>query len=614
MKKTLLAIVAALALILGASVATSNGDPARANPAEIIVDNSTATFTGTWTASTFEPNFYGSNYHTKPKGTGTATATWVPSVTNADTYGVYYRLPDGYSDRATDAPVVVHDSQGDVTYKLNESPIPGGTWKFLGNHVFASGTSGYIRMSDNANGILIADAFKLGSPGPADYKIHPELTNQTIAGIGVEIQSDSIGSGNNGLPADHTVSVPNDLVPAEQQRFYTEMLSGFRYLRVAEGLYIRGISADRKNIVERFPGQMEQLADLIAKSGIEGANVEYWSPAPYWKSNNSLVDGSLKTFTDPAQNKAFLEEFGDAVVQDLKYLNDHGVPVKMWSLQNEPGATGTGYSGVWYSNQGYYDAFKIVAAKVKAYDPSIIIHGDSWHGQSSQGVGSALISADPDALKNLDAWSWHLNDGNSDSAFDSASLNANTAGKFVFNSEWEFLDNTTSKVKMVQTAQSIMNWMTFENSPTWFWLHALKPTTNAESAGYGLGLWTPTTSSTTNGIAPGYWDYIRTNWNGVAPFVKYMPHDSVRLTVDERIAKKDNRIMAWTSPAGKLGFALTNRSATPYRFTIDLGSVQTIEGHKYDETTTDGALPSLTGQTVLITVPAYSIQLWSQAD
>ncbi|MEO0055632.1 MAG: hypothetical protein RLZZ50_1579, partial [Verrucomicrobiota bacterium] len=37
---------------------------------------------------------------------------------------------------------------------------------------------------------------------PGQFRVHPEKPKQTILGMGVEIQSDSIGSGNNGLPAE----------------------------------------------------------------------------------------------------------------------------------------------------------------------------------------------------------------------------------------------------------------------------------------------------------------------------------------------------------------------------------------------------------------------------
>ena len=51
--------------------------------------------------------------------------------------------------------------------------------------------------------------------------------------------------------------------------------------------------------------------------------MEYWSPAPYWKSNGSFNDGTLKSFEDD-----FLEEFGDAMVNDVKYMKSQGF--KVW--------------------------------------------------------------------------------------------------------------------------------------------------------------------------------------------------------------------------------------------------------------------------------------------
>ncbi len=60
---------------------------------------------------------------------------------------------------------------------------------------------------------------------------------------------------------------------------------------------------------------------------------------------------------------------------------------------------------------------------------------------------------------------------------------------YVYNTEFEYLDGRTSDWRCINTAQSIMNWMTFENSPTWYWLHALKPLGNSEAEGYSLGFW-----------------------------------------------------------------------------------------------------------------------------
>jgi len=114
---------------------------------------------------------------------------------------------------------------------------------------------------------------------PGKFQIDITRMNQTIWGIGFEIQSDSIGSGNHGLPESNS-SVPWELTPSERTRLAKEMLLGFRFCRLALGLYFRGTTPDEKNIVERWPGQAQALATMAAESQIEGFDVEYWSPPP----------------------------------------------------------------------------------------------------------------------------------------------------------------------------------------------------------------------------------------------------------------------------------------------------------------------------------------------
>ncbi|OXM16267.1 hypothetical protein [Paenibacillus herberti] len=128
-----------------------------------------------------------------------------------------------------------------------------------------------------------------------------------------------------------------------------------------------------------------------------------------------------------------------------------------------------------------------------------------------------------------------------------------------------------------------------------------------------MGLWRPYDDNDFSkyaNIQKGYFDYIKTNWNGVSPFSKHIKWDSVRLQVDERVVRMDNRIMAWKTPGGKLAFALPNRTGNPFTFKIDAGSSQAWAGHHYDKNVTDQALPSVNGQELMLTLPAYSIQIW----
>lgn len=122
----------------------------------------------------------------------------------------------------------------------------------------------------------------------AQITVFPNKTKQTVWGIGFEIQSDAIGSGNTGLPTNKN-AVPHDLTPSERERLATEMLRGFRYCRLAGGLYWRGLDEEQKYLQPRWPEQLEELRVMIETADVEGLSLEYWSPAPYWKANNSYV-------------------------------------------------------------------------------------------------------------------------------------------------------------------------------------------------------------------------------------------------------------------------------------------------------------------------------------
>ncbi|GAA3455089.1 hypothetical protein [Dactylosporangium matsuzakiense] len=464
-------------------------------------------------------------------------------------------------------------------------------------------------LAAGAGAAVAATAYtRPASAAAASYVIRHDQPRQTILGLGVEIQSDSIGSGNNGLPA-ATTSVPHDLVAAERTRMYRDLLKirddrGFRYLRLALGLYLRGLDAAQQQIVGRWPTQMSELAELVSASGIEGVSAEYWSPAPGWKNNGSFIGGTIAS-TDPG----WLDRYGDAIVRDLQYLRDNGLPVKMFSLQNEPSIAGVAYSCCGYSNDQYHKAFKAVAPKVKAAFPDVFIHADAENGQ--RGRGGSLIKADPVALSYVGGWSFHRIGSDSNDQLHN-DYTSDAAGKPVFSNEFEY-QVPTSDWKMVNTAQSIMNWMTFQNAPTWFWLHALKPTYNAESSGYSLGYWRPYDDddfSKFPGIAKGHWDYNPQNFNGIHGFVKYLPWNSVRYAVDEATVRSDQRIMAWKTPAGKLVFAFTNRSTSTVSYTIDTGSARVFQGQQYTPAARNTNLADKTGPVLTLSLSPTSLQFW----
>ena len=455
-----------------------------------------------------------------------------------------------------------------------------------------------------------------------NYTIRYDRPQQVIKGLGFEIQSDSIGSGNAGMP-DAVVAVPHDLTPSERTRFYTQMLHGFRYARLAMGLYLRGTDADHKHIIERYPRQMDDLRAMQDVSGIEGFDVEYWSPAPHWKQNKTFYGGTIAG-NDPA----FLNAFSDAMIADLRYLQAHGLRVAMWGLQNEPvvghprqanGKQNEGakqsYASCYYTPVTYAATLKIVAPKVRSLLPGVQIQAPSWDGPA--GKYAAAIRSDPALLKYIDAWTWHQIGHDSNDQIDKRDYYLDGAdGRPVYSNEFEYQpwDRPRFNSYFMNTGQSLMNWMVFENSPTWFWLHALKPVTNMEAATYALGFWRPIGEIKHNlrpNLKAGHWEFNAQNWNAIAGFLKYLPWDSTRLQVDEDFVRHDQRILVWRSKDGKLGIVLSNRGVEPFIFHLHGVNAAQLIGHRYTVTSIDRSIGRKRGgKDVTITVQPQSFEFW----
>jgi len=447
------------------------------------------------------------------------------------------------------------------------------------------------------------------------YKVRLDQPRQVIWGLGVEIQNDAIGSGNTGLP-DKVVAVPHDLVTEERKRFYNDLLKGFRYCRLAMGLYFRGLDPEKKRIVERYPNQLNDLKEMMRESGMEGISMEYWSCAPAWKSTNDYIGGTLKS-----REPAFLNDFGDALVDDIRYMQRNGIKVSMWGLQNEPNVKNVGgltlgkapqsYSHCSYAPDLYVDAFKIIAPKIRKAAPETRIIVDSWNGNSGD-IGK-LIQRDSSLLSYVDDWVYHRIGSNSNQIMaEQALYTANTFDKPVYQNEFEY-QHATSDALCLNTAQNVLNWFTFANSPTWFWLHALKPTYNAEASGYCLGFWRPDDDEDVakfSSLKKGHWQYNDQNFNALAGFLKYMPWDSRRYHVEEDVIRPDNRIMAFKTPKGKLVLVMTNRSGKPFTFQVDTGSQKAFAGYRYTPSQRNVGLKKQSGKSLHATLPDLSLEFW----
>lgn len=351
--------------------------------------------------------------------------------------------------------------------------------------------------------------------------------------------------------------------------------------------------------------ELKQLQDLAS---IDGWAPEYWSPPPAWKDSSSYYRGTLASFND-----SFLDAFSDSVVNDVKYLQNNGLRVKWWGLQNEPNSDSKNittpcnksetetktvpvvhkaaapsserapfsntYAQCHYSQCSYYYAFQACAKKIRAFDSSIRIHANSNNGQ----VGASPIANDPDTLSLVDAWTWHTVSASSSRTFKNAPYNY---GKLDFTNEMEYQPGSPLAGSVQGTVSNVnifLNTLTFKNSPTGvMMLHASKPTTNLESLGYGWTWWRPDGDNSTSPNFPedlksNHFSYNWWNWNGVAPFVKTVPWNSIRLDVQEDVTRMEQRVVAFQTPevgqggplhmhtaAGKLIVVLTNEAADAF--------------------------------------------------
>ena len=104
------------------------------------------------------------------EGGSSATATWRPNIHTTANYKVYAWWAAG-SNRAPDAPYTI--CYADINTKEDCYPIEivcetvtvnqrenGGQWNLLGTYPFSARTQGYVVLSNDANGYVIADAIK----------------------------------------------------------------------------------------------------------------------------------------------------------------------------------------------------------------------------------------------------------------------------------------------------------------------------------------------------------------------------------------------------------------------------------------------------------------------
>lgn len=127
----------------------------------IFLDDSDGVKTGSnWTVSTTDLTSFDGDCSRASAGDGSSTLTWNLDIPETGYYSIYAWFTRGGSDRAKNAPFTVYSAGKAKTYRVDQTPLEPG-WRNIGIQLLTQGTDGYIRVSNDANGIVTADAVKL---------------------------------------------------------------------------------------------------------------------------------------------------------------------------------------------------------------------------------------------------------------------------------------------------------------------------------------------------------------------------------------------------------------------------------------------------------------------
>jgi len=169
---------------------------------ELVIDNTAADFTGSWSTGTSSLDKYGADYRFvgTVSGGSTASAIFTPIINTPGLYDVFVWHPAG-SNRTTNAPVIINYTGGAAMAKVNQT-TDGGGWRQVGTNLqFRAGSDANVRIANNAfesNKVVVADAVRLVYRDAQDMPsgpVIPEWWSQYYFGGPVNPAPDHDGDG-----------------------------------------------------------------------------------------------------------------------------------------------------------------------------------------------------------------------------------------------------------------------------------------------------------------------------------------------------------------------------------------------------------------------------------
>lgn len=169
---------------------------------EVIVDNTAASYTGSWIAASSSTDKFGADYRyaSTANGGGNASALFYPNISVPGRYDVFVWYPQG-GNRSTNTPVTVYFNGGNVTTRVNQE-TGGGGWRQVGTNLnFRTGTNGFVRIGNGTgetNQFVVADAVRLVYRADQDAPTgasSPEWWTRYYLGPNADSQLDHDGDG-----------------------------------------------------------------------------------------------------------------------------------------------------------------------------------------------------------------------------------------------------------------------------------------------------------------------------------------------------------------------------------------------------------------------------------
>ena len=135
------------------------------HPKHLLIDNKDATVNGVWNSASTGLEFYSDDFSYIQSGNGDNKISYNSGTIESGVYDIYGWWVSS-SQNASDTKFIL-DANGNQTIIERSQKLAGGQWNHLSQVELASPGQISIELSDNADGYVVADAFRIIYRGPA---------------------------------------------------------------------------------------------------------------------------------------------------------------------------------------------------------------------------------------------------------------------------------------------------------------------------------------------------------------------------------------------------------------------------------------------------------------